>query len=193
MMPEPIATPAGDPVYNSGQGFTQLPPPTFVPATPTFEPPGLSIRATFLASDGSRPQEIILEWKHDPGQAVLAFALDKIAELARPSEVQVSYEIGAVTGDGRPIPPEDIETERGWAREPTAETQQFPRPFCGATGLGHDDDGHRCTLYLGHDPVEPGGRVHRCRCGGLFGLPVGMPDDVPGRREQDRRRDREER
>jgi hypothetical protein len=143
----------------------------------TFEIPGLSVRATFLATDGSRPQELIIEWKADPGQAALAFVLDRIAALAAPGEAEVVV-----------VPPQQPETDI----PPGETTTQLPRPLCLKQGPGHDDNaarvsgqGHACTLFAGHDPVEPEGRQHRCRCGGIFATEDEVPD-VAGRASRER-------
>lgn len=108
---------------------------------PQYQPPGLSVRATFLATDGSRPQELIIEWKHDPGQHLLVFVLDRIAAMASPGEVRV-------------------ETVRPPAADES--TTQLPRPFCDKTGTCQDGAGHGCAMFAGHSPVEPEGRQHRC-------------------------------
>lgn len=178
-----------------GQTFELQGSPGFLPH---YEPPGLSVRATFLATDGSRPQELVMEWKHDPGQAVLDFALNAIMDMARPAEVEIVTGRSAarrmrptegpfddVTGDGQPLPPQDVQSERGWAREPTGKAEPHSRPVCGATGEGHEGPHHGCTLPAGHDPVEPEGRQHRCRCHGIFSSYEEAPD-VPGRAEQER-------
>ena len=158
--------------------------------TPTYDPPGLSIRAQFLATDGSRPQELVLEWKNDPGRELTLLILDKIAELAAPGQVETTVQ---QTGkwvqhlpDGTPLGQGEPPTYHPALDESTT---QLPRPYCGAQGPGHDTEGHSCTIYAGHDPVEPDGRQHRCRCGGIFATDEEVPD-VAGRRTQDQRRGR---
>jgi hypothetical protein len=156
---------------------------------PHYDPPGLSIRATFLATDGSKPQEIILEWRNDPGRDTLDFALDAIMDMARPSEVHTVVErAGKRPRRVRPTDgPFRRDEEMNEATFAPDETARLPRQFCDVQGPGHDEEGHWCTLFVGHEPVEPGGRAHRCRCGGIFATDQEVPD-VPGRETQRRRR-----
>lgn len=147
--------------------------------TPTYDPPGLSIRAEFLATDGSRPQEIVLEWRHDPGQELTLLILEKLAEIAAPAQVITRVDRAPGVDPIEQVP-DNLDLN---------ETYSMPRPYCGEVGPGHDEQGHGCSLYAGHEPVEPQGRAHRCRCGGIFGTEQEHPA-VPGRRERDRDRRR---
>lgn len=154
---------------------------------PQYQPPGLSIRATFLATDGSRPQEIIIEWRDDPGRAMVAYVLDRVAEMASPGDVHVQALTPTPSGGLREV---TLTPGGNEPAHPAGEsTTQLPRPYCNARGPAHDNPDHGCTLYAGHEPVEPGGRRHRCRCGGIFGTDDEHPA-VPGRREQARARER---
>lgn len=186
------------PAYDASD--TPVPPAQFTGFLPQYAPPGLSIRATFLATDGSRPQELVLEWKNDPGTAVLDFALQAIHRMAAPGDVETVVDTPArpdpeearmqkiiragqartaddpFRGAGNRIMPEDI-------GPPSA-----PPDVCYAEGPGHlRRDNHGCTMTPGHDPVEPEGRAHRCACGGIFGTDQEHPP-VAGRSEQARRR-----
>jgi hypothetical protein len=145
--------------------------------SPQYEPPGLSIRATFLATDGSRPQEIILEWRQDPGRATLEFALDRIVLLAMPGDVHTSVHHN----------PSSMEQAAQQPVVPDPDETAVIR-VCAAEGPGHDEEGHYCILPPGHDPVEPEGRQHRCGCGGIFATDAETPS-VPGRRSRERRRE----
>jgi hypothetical protein len=154
------------------------------PEPPRFELPGLSIRATFLATDGTRPQELFVEWRNDPDREMVLLILDKISEMAGGGQVETTVQQAGKwvqqLPDGTPLGQGEPPTHHPALDESTT---QLPRPYCGAQGPGHDTEGHSCTLYAGHDPVEPEGRQHRCRCGGIFATEDEVPD-VPGRRSR---------
>lgn len=129
---------------------------------PVYTQPAVSIRATWSATDGSRPEEVIIEWKDVvPARTVIALTLALIRNGA-----EVETRPGTLTSETGPDGP--------------------CINHCHAKGEAHDAADHYCVLPPGHEPVEPGGREHRCVCGGMFAAHGEIPD-VPGRREQKRR------
>jgi hypothetical protein len=151
-------------------------PGTYLPPAVPYTQPAVSVRATFLATDGSRPEEIIVEWRDDPREESVAGVMEMIASIAAGTHVEIMTK--------RAEPAEDQPAEKyGYTferptllREQTAPLKVVPKEdplaqdevFCGATGPGHDTEGHGCSMAWAHDPVEPAGRWHRCLCGGLF-------------------------
>jgi hypothetical protein len=126
---------------------------------PLYTQPSVSIRATWSATDGSRPEEVIIEWREEVAtRAVIAVTLALVRN-------------GADVSETRPA---------GLIREANR-AQAALDPECALRGEGHDGEGHWCVLPKRHDPAEPGGREHRCLCGGLFAATGEIPD-VPGRR-----------
>lgn len=119
--------------------------------------PAVSVRATWSATDGSRPEEVYVDWKEPPPPGDV---LDVVRTLL------------AAGGYVEPFPV--VESE---ADDPG-------HYVCGATAdlgqIGEFAHVHRCPLALGHEPVEPEGRAHRCECGGLFAADSEV-SDVPGR------------
>lgn len=139
---------------------------------PPYEQPAVTVRATWSATDGSRPEEVTVEWRVAPSPEEIREVVTML--LAREGEVYASagvdgYSSTMVTLDDPSDP---------------AATAQLPA-LCGETGMGHDGPAHYCAERQGHDPVEPGGRAHRCRCGGLFATDDEVPD-VPGRASRGR-------
>lgn len=129
--------------------------------------PAVALRATWSATDGSRPETVELEWKDHPGT-------EEITTLTR-----------LLQGHGGVV---DV-----YAFPETAPAPRLPGSECLAEGPGHElADEHGCELTLGHEPVEPDGRNHRCQCGGLFSANAEIPD-VPGRAARDRDRRKAER
>ena len=139
------------------------------PAFPPYTQPAVSVRATWAATDGGRPEEVIIEWRDKPEpREVIAISL-------------------AVIRSGGQIHPAPEASEGGlWKGSSPVATE------CGAQGEGHTstkDAIHWCALSKGHEPIEPDGRAHRCLCGGLFAATDEVLD-VPGRRGRDDRRSR---
>lgn len=176
-----------------------------LPAHPPYVTPALSLRATFYATDGSRPEEMTVEWKEMPDADYVARMMEVIAGVAAGAHVSITASrsgedperplidlgrsaeaSGVSTGQGIPFA---TGTNDSGTTGTDESTTRLPRPFCSAVGPAHDTEQHGCALYAGHEPVEPQGRRHRCRCGGVFGTEDEHPS-VPGRRERDRERGR---
>jgi hypothetical protein len=137
-----------------------LPPPQYIA-------PAVSVRATWAATDGSRPEEVYVDWKEPPPAAeVIAIVQTllrggaRVERLARPEELVTPI-------SGREVCPA------------TADLGQHGN-------LAH---AHRCALPPDHEPVEPEGRAHRCECGGLF-MADSETVDVIGRSRGDRKETR---
>jgi hypothetical protein len=152
---------------------------------PPYPVPGATVYASYHASDGSAPQEIRVEWKHDPGPATLAEMVDRLATVSANSRITVeSPPDNVLPFNVKDVPDRDSVD--------VADTVTFPRPFCTAELVVGPDHTHRCGDYVGHPPSEPDGRGHRCTCGGLFSADLEVIDvpgsaDLRARRKETRR------
>ena len=179
---------------------------------PPYTQPALSVRATWEAPDGSRPGEVIVEWKEPPP---IADVLDVLGQLA-PAQVWVTQQeldAQALETLGEEYTPETrMEQLRRAGARMTPTEGVFPHPVRRAADLqdvgepvtGDPEDticpakldlgeqgtfahSHACMLERGHDPVEPDGRQHRCHCGGMFATEAETPQ-VTGNRRRERDR-----
>lgn len=151
--------------------------------------PELRIRATFHATDGRSPEEVVFEWKHMPTPGSIEQAGALIIRMSAGDGWDIRKEGRAIDF---PLPagfPSGLPRRYEPDREVVEQVRQAEVQSCPAVGPAHYGDGHGCVLPTGHQPVEPGGRQHRCRCGGIFATDDEVPD-VPGREEQERRRGR---
>jgi hypothetical protein len=131
--------------------------------------PAVSVRATWADRrlDGG-PDELMVEWKdaptYDELEGLVAFLSNVGANLlvTSPSSRYNARDLA-------------IDAATGLSQECSVQLD---------TGA-HT---HRCKLSPGHDPAEPGGRAHRCFCGGLFSADDEIPDVAASRSERSERK-----
>lgn len=145
---EPVNTTAPTPLLS--------PPPGWVA-------PGMTISANYRAAAG-RTENISLDFRDAPDADTIERLINRLAAIGDLQEVDTT-----VTPPAKPAPAEP-------ARTLTARDLAIASGDCGAQGEGHDAPNHWCGEEALHDPVEPGGRNHRCHCGGMFMAPDEMPD-----------------
>lgn len=158
-----------------------------------YPPAAVLVTVTWAATDGTKPESVVIEWRDTPGSDQLADVIDATIRAGAGAHEMWAT---ATTPDGE----RDLRDAMGRTQpDPAVDvpldgpTEVLESPTCPARldlapgRVGHT---HTCKLSPGHDPVEPDGRQHRCYCGGLFATDAEMPS-VPGRATQQRRAERE--
>lgn len=172
--------------YDPAPGWVDLADTTDTDPPSGYVQPAVSVSITWAATDGSKPENVTIDWKTNPAVDDLVNVLDAVIQAGH-TQYMIDPAAAVPRASTAGFDPGPLD---GVTR---ADTSQDP-PTCPAwLDLGERGEyahTHRCALDVGHDPVEPEGRQHRCHCGGLFATDAEQPS-VPGRASKQRRVERD--